>query len=92
MEMEEIGIVHVGERAFLKVGELSVEVKDYKISSSMHSGTELEVILPVKGEIMEFSMLDMKESPQNIAKVRSSVSLDGGQSLSKKFFGSAANP
>lgn len=50
----EVKIFHIGSRAFLKVGESSVEVKDYKISSSMHDGTELEVIIPLNGEVTEF--------------------------------------
>lgn len=53
--MPDFGVYRIGSRAFLKIGESSVEVSDYKISSSMHSGTELEVTFHITdGEITEF--------------------------------------
>lgn len=60
----EVEIFHTGSRAFLKVGESSIEVKDYKISSSMHGGTELEVIIPLNGDFTEFLSSTKTESPR----------------------------
>lgn len=51
----EISIQKVDKCSILKIGNESIEVKDYKISSSMQGGTELEIVIPVKGNIMEFS-------------------------------------
>ena len=62
-EGTEIEILHVDNRTFLRVGESSVEVKDYKISSSMHGGTELEVVIPMNSELTEFLMSARQESP-----------------------------
>lgn len=59
----EIEILRSDNRAFLKIGETTVEVKDYKISSSMHSGTKLEVVIAMKEEITNFLMSARKESP-----------------------------
>lgn len=51
----EISIQKVDKCSILKIGNESIEVKDYKISSSMQGGTELEIVIPIKGNIMEFS-------------------------------------
>jgi hypothetical protein len=32
----------------------SIEIKDYKISSSMHGSTELEVVFEFEGDFTEF--------------------------------------
>lgn len=53
-ENTEVELFRAGGRAFLKIGAESVEIKDYKISSSMHSGTELEVLIKLNSEFMEF--------------------------------------
>lgn len=51
----ELSIQKVDERSILKIGDESIEIKDYKISSSMRGGTELEVVIPVGCNVMEFS-------------------------------------
>lgn len=58
----ELSIQKVDERSILKIGDESIEIKDYKISSSMRGGTELEIVIPVKGNIMEFSTSTNQES------------------------------
>ena len=58
----ELSIQKVDERSILKIGNESIEIKDYKISSSMRNGTELEIVIPVKGNIMEFSTSTNQES------------------------------
>ena len=50
----EIEILPVDNRAFLRIGESTAEVKDYKISSPMHGRTELEVILEFEASTTEF--------------------------------------
>ena len=50
----ELSIQKVDERAILKIGDESIEIKDYKISSSMRGGTELEVIFEFDAEFTEF--------------------------------------
>lgn len=62
IEATEISIQKVDSRSFLKIGSESIEVKDYKISSSMQGGTELEVVITVDGNIMEFSTSTSPES------------------------------
>lgn len=52
----ELFIHRIDSRAFLIIGKETIEIKDYKISSSMHGSTELEIILNVDGDITEFSM------------------------------------
>jgi len=59
----EAEIFRIDNRAFLRLGESTAEIKDYKISSSMHGGTELEVIIPINGDVTEFLMSARKESP-----------------------------
>lgn len=58
----ELSIQKVDERSILKIGSESIEIKDYKISSSMRGGTELEIVIPIKGNIMEFSTSTSRES------------------------------
>lgn len=58
----EVSIYKVDESSFLKIGSESIEVKDYKISSSMQGGTELEVVIPVNDSVMEFSTSTSQES------------------------------
>lgn len=62
MKGMELSIQKVDERSILKIGNESIEIKDYKISSSMRNGTELEIVIPVKGNIMEFSTSTNQES------------------------------
>ena len=58
----EIEIIRSDNRAFLKIGETTVEVKSYKISSSMHSDTELEVVIAMKEEITDFLVSSKRKS------------------------------
>lgn len=51
----DIKISRVDGRALLSVDGKCMEIKDYKISSSMHGGTELEVIIFLTDSITEFS-------------------------------------
>ena len=62
MKGMELSIQKVDERSILKIGNESIEIRDYKISSSMRDGTELEIVIPVKGNIMEFSTSTNQES------------------------------
>ena len=62
MKGMELSIQKVDERSILKIGNESIEIKDYKISSSIRDGTELEIVIPVKGNIMEFSTSTNQES------------------------------
>lgn len=50
----DIAIKRIDGRAFLKVGNEVVELKDYKISSSMTGGTELEISILLHEDISEF--------------------------------------
>lgn len=58
----ELSIQKVDERSILKIGDESIEITDYKISSSMRGGTELEVVIPVCCSVMEFSTSATQES------------------------------
>ena len=58
----EVSIQKVDECSFLQIGNESVEIKDYKITSSMREGTELVVVIHVEGNIMEFSTSTSQES------------------------------
>ena len=58
----ELSSQKVDERSILKIGDESIKITDYKISSSMQGGTELEIVIPVKGNIMEFSTSTSPES------------------------------
>lgn len=58
----EVEILHMDDRAFLKIGESTVEVKDYKISSSVHNGTELEVVIAMHSELTEFLVSSKRKS------------------------------
>lgn len=49
-----IEIHRVDDRAFLRIGKLSVEVKEYQISSSMRGGTELDVKIELEPDFTEF--------------------------------------
>lgn len=49
-----ISIERIDGRAVLNVGSESIEVTDYKISSSMRGGTELEVKIRLDEDITEF--------------------------------------
>ena len=52
----------VDDIAVLKIGDESFRVKDYKISSSMHGGTELEVTICMDGGISVFETSARKEA------------------------------
>ena len=43
-----------GSRSFFQMNGESIEIKDYKISSSKHGGTELEVVFEFEGDFTEF--------------------------------------
>lgn len=58
----DISISCIGGRAILEVDGKGIEIKDYKITSSMQGGTELEVVIPLVGSITEFSMSARQES------------------------------
>ena len=63
MVLQSVSIKRLGSRAFLEIGNSSVEIQDYKISSSMQGGTELEMIFEIKSsEIMEFELEATKAS------------------------------
>lgn len=69
MDLQTVSIHKFGERSFLTMGDKSVEVQDYKISSSMRGCTELEVTFQVEFcEVTGFEIGAKKESfrPQNL--------------------------
>ena len=53
----EISVSKIEGRCCLHIGNEDIPVNDYKISSSMQGGTELEIIIQCDDEIMEFSTL-----------------------------------
>lgn len=65
MDLQSIRIERFGSRSFLQIGNESIEISDYKISSSAHGGAELEVKLSVsKVTAEEFELGATKESFQ----------------------------
>ena len=58
----EVSIQKMDERSFLKIGSESIEIKDYKITSSMRGSTELVVMIPINDSVMEFSTSTSRES------------------------------
>lgn len=58
----------------MKIDDSSIEIKDYKISSSMHGRTELEVAIEFNGETTEFSSkASLSERSQQTQLSKSSV-------------------
>ena len=51
----EITITSLDGLVVLDINGETVPIKDYKISSSMRGGTELEVVIKLDGNIMEFA-------------------------------------
>lgn len=49
LQLEGLGADH-----FFQMNGESIEIKDYKISSSKHGGTELEVVFEFEGDFTEF--------------------------------------
>lgn len=45
----------LGADHFFQMNGESIEIKDYKISSSKHGGTELEIVFEFDGDFTEFS-------------------------------------
>ncbi len=50
----DISIEKYEDRFFLRIDNTSVEIKNYKISSSAHGRTEFEVVFEFDNDIMEF--------------------------------------
>ena len=50
----DVTIGKFGSRSFFQMNGESIEIKDYKISSSMHGSTELEVVFEFEGGFTEF--------------------------------------
>ena len=57
----DISILKIDGNSLLKIGSETVKVQDYKISSSMRGGTELEIIIHVDDNIMEFLISASRE-------------------------------
>lgn len=51
----DVTISKFGSRSFFRLNGESIEIKDYKISSSKHGGTELEIVFEFDGDFTEFS-------------------------------------
>ena len=64
----DITIGKFGSRSFFQMNGESIEIKDYKISSSMHGSTELEVVFEFEGDFTEF--LSKVNSTDDIQKER----------------------
>jgi len=52
---QEITVCQIGEHSYLRIDGGIVPIKDYKILSSMHGCTELEVVMELDGKITEFA-------------------------------------
>ena len=68
-EKKNLKVSIFGSRAFLLVDDTSIEISDYKISSSMQGSTELEIKISVSDvEFSEFELEAKKESlmPQSL--------------------------
>lgn len=57
-------LIRVDEKAYLEIGETALEIKGYKISSSMHGGTELELMIQLDDSVMKFETSTIQESLQ----------------------------
>ena len=69
MDLQTVSIQKICGRSFLKIGCDNVEIRDYKISSSMQGSTELEVTFQVEScEVMGIELGATKESfqPQSL--------------------------
>lgn len=65
MELQKIKVGKIGNRKFLFAGGETIEIQDYKISSSTQGGAELEVKILVSSPISEeFELAAKKESFQ----------------------------
>ncbi len=52
----DVTICKLGSRSFLRLNGESIEIRDYKVSSSMHGSTELgDVVFEFDGGVTEFS-------------------------------------
>lgn len=58
----DISIQQIDSVSILIIGKEQIPIKDYKISSSMQSGTELEVVIKLDGSVMEFSTSTSQKS------------------------------
>ena len=54
MTKADVTISKFGSRSFFRLNGESIEIKDYKISSSMHGSTEIEVVFEFEGDFTEF--------------------------------------
>ncbi len=52
----EMSLYKIDELCYLQFGGVRVPIKNYKILSSMHGSTELEVVIELNDNIMEFSI------------------------------------
>ena len=50
----DVAIGKFGSRSFFQMNDKSIEIKDYKISTSMHGRTELEIVFEFEGDFTEF--------------------------------------
>ena len=50
----DVAIGKFGSRSFFQMNGKSLEIKDYKISTSMHGRTELEIVFEFEGDFTEF--------------------------------------
>ena len=50
----EVAIAKDEDRCFLQIGNENIEIKDYKISSSMQGGTELEIKMKFQNNMLRF--------------------------------------
>lgn len=50
----DVAIGKFGSRSFFQMNGKSIEIKDYKISTSMHGRTELEIVFEFEGDFTEF--------------------------------------
>lgn len=50
----DVAIGKFGSRSFFQMNGESIEIKDYKISSSMRGSTELEIVFEFDGDFTEF--------------------------------------
>lgn len=58
----DVSIYRIDGASILGIGKEQIPIKDYKITSSMQGGTELEVVIKLDGKIMEFETSASSES------------------------------
>lgn len=62
MGNSEVGIFKIGDRAFLRIQQESIEIQNYEILYCAQNGMEIKVTIAFQDETTEFSSTTKKES------------------------------